>query len=188
MPSPRFIRGGSALGVRVHGWGNLFTIVGVARDTKTFRVDEPPTPYFYVPVRQVYRPEYGYTFVVRTASANPLALASTLRGEVPRARSGFRVSNIRTQAEINQSALIRERLLATLALFFSVVVAPVLASVLFRKRLRDWENPLLGLLTRAYRRSVTWTVHHRWVMVSVAAIAPGSACATTRTLIGRKHT
>ena len=31
------------------------------------------------------------------------------------------MSNIRTQAEINQSALMRERLLATLAFFFSVV-------------------------------------------------------------------
>ena len=61
------------------------------------------------------------TFVVRTASANPLALASTLRQEVPRARSEFRVSNIRTQAEINRAHTLRERLLAMLALFFAVV-------------------------------------------------------------------
>lgn len=65
----RFVRGRSALGVRVHGWGSWFTIVGVARDSKTYRVSESPTPYFYVPVRQVYRPEYGYTFVVRTAGS-----------------------------------------------------------------------------------------------------------------------
>ena len=54
-------------------------------------------------------------------SANPLALASTLRQEVPRARAEFRVSNIRTQTEMNQSATVRERLLAMLALFFAVV-------------------------------------------------------------------
>jgi ABC-type antimicrobial peptide transport system permease subunit len=40
---------------------------------------------------------------------------------VPRARPEFRVSNIRTQQEINQSHTVRERLLATLALFFAVV-------------------------------------------------------------------
>jgi ABC-type antimicrobial peptide transport system permease subunit len=43
-----------------------------------------------------------------------------LRREVPRARPEFRVSNIRTQLEINRSQTIRERLLATLALFFAV--------------------------------------------------------------------
>jgi ABC-type antimicrobial peptide transport system permease subunit len=47
---------------------------------------------------------------------------------VPRARSGFRVSNIRTQTELNQSATIRERLLAVLALFFAVV-AQLLAGI-----------------------------------------------------------
>jgi len=57
------------------------------------------------------------------------------------------------------------------ALIFSVLVVPVLASVLFPKQIRDWENPLITLMTRAYRRGVTWTVHHRWVMVGVAAAA-----------------
>ena len=57
----------AALGVRVHGWGKWFTIVGVARDSKIHRVTEPAKPYFYVPVRQVYRPEYGYTFLARSA-------------------------------------------------------------------------------------------------------------------------
>ncbi len=68
------------------------------------------------------------TFIVRTSSPNPLALASTLRREVPRARPEFRVSNIRTQTEINQSQTVRERLLAMLALFFAVV-ALLLAGV-----------------------------------------------------------
>ncbi len=57
------------------------------------------------------------------------------------------------------------------ALAFSVLVAPVLASVLFRRQIRDWENPVLRLVTRGYRRAVTWTVHHRWAMVGVAAAA-----------------
>jgi ABC-type antimicrobial peptide transport system permease subunit len=68
------------------------------------------------------------TFIVRTSGSNPLALSSILRREVPRAWSEFRVSNIRTQAEINQALTVRERLLATLALFFAVV-ALLLAGV-----------------------------------------------------------
>ena len=57
------------------------------------------------------------------------------------------------------------------ALAFSVLVAPVLASVLFRRQIRDWENPVLRLVTRGYRRAVTWTVHHRWAMVGAAVAA-----------------
>jgi len=64
-----FLRGGSALGVRVRGWGRWFTIVGVVQDVRNYRLTEPPAPYFYVPVRQVYRPEYGYTFLARTTGA-----------------------------------------------------------------------------------------------------------------------
>ncbi len=55
------------------------------------------------------------------------------------------------------------------ALVFSILVAPVLASLLFPRGSRDWENPLLRWITAGYRRSLTWTVHHRWVMVGVAA-------------------
>jgi ABC-type antimicrobial peptide transport system permease subunit len=66
--------------------------------------------------------------MVRTASANPLALASVLRQEVAKARPEFRVSGVRTQHEINQSHTVRERLLATLALFFAMV-ALLLAGV-----------------------------------------------------------
>ena len=61
------------------------------------------------------------TFIVRTSGSNPLALVSVLRREIPRARPGFRVSNIRTQREINEVLTVRERLLAMLAVFFAAV-------------------------------------------------------------------
>jgi len=63
----QYLHGGSALGLKVKGWGKWFTIVGVVKDVKTYRLTDPPTPYFYVAARQVYRPEYGYTFVARTS-------------------------------------------------------------------------------------------------------------------------
>jgi ABC-type antimicrobial peptide transport system permease subunit len=66
--------------------------------------------------------------VVRTSGPNPIALASTLRREVARARPGFRVSNVRTQLSLKESQTVRERLLAMLALFFAVV-ALLLAGV-----------------------------------------------------------
>jgi ABC-type antimicrobial peptide transport system permease subunit len=86
----------------------------------------PIRPMAYVPFQSIdakgaFQPTGRGTFVVRTSSTNPLALASILRQEVPRARPEFRVSNIRTQTEINQSRTVRERLLAMLALFFAGV-------------------------------------------------------------------
>jgi cobalt-zinc-cadmium resistance protein CzcA len=67
------------------------------------------------------------------------------------------------------------------ALAFSMLVAPVLVSFLFRKETRTWENPVVGLITRGYRRAVTWTVHHRSVMAGAAA---GAVCCSFYLLSG----
>ena len=66
--------------------------------------------------------------IVRTSNRNPMVLSQFVREETPRIRPEFRVSRIRAQQEINLSHTVRERLLATLAVFFSVV-ALMLAGV-----------------------------------------------------------
>ena len=100
-------------------------VVGFVRDARSrAEMRLPIRPMFYVPFQVSGRG----TFVVRTSSRDPLALASTLRREVPAARPGFFVSNIRTQMEINRAHTVRERLLAMLAMFFAAV-ALVLAGV-----------------------------------------------------------
>jgi putative ABC transport system permease protein len=111
-----------------------FQIVGFVRDARSRdNVRLPIRPTAYVPFRAVnaagaLEPRGRGTFVVRTSSANPLALASLLRQEVPRARPEFRVNRVRAQMEINLARALRERLLATLALFFAFV-ALLLAGV-----------------------------------------------------------
>ena len=117
---------------RVEGHVRL-QIVGLVHNARYRDMRGPILPVVYVPFRSVDaqgapRPKRWGTFIVRTASRNPMALASTLRREVPRARSEFRVSNIRTQEELVQAQTIRERLLAMLALFFAVM-ALLLAGV-----------------------------------------------------------
>jgi heavy metal efflux system protein len=57
------------------------------------------------------------------------------------------------------------------AVIFSMTVAPVLATFMFRKETREWENPVLTWIVRRYNRAVTQTVHHRWVMVGVSVVA-----------------
>jgi cobalt-zinc-cadmium resistance protein CzcA len=53
------------------------------------------------------------------------------------------------------------------ALIFSMVIAPVLASFLFRKGAREWQNPVMQFLIVRYRRGVTWAIHHRGFTVGV---------------------
>ncbi|MHB8302061.1 MAG: efflux RND transporter permease subunit [Acidobacteriaceae bacterium] len=53
------------------------------------------------------------------------------------------------------------------ALIFSMIVAPVLSSFLFRKGATEWKNPVMESITVHYRKSVTWTIHHRSLTVGV---------------------
>jgi predicted permease len=110
-----------------------FQVVGLVRNARYRNMREPNTPTAYVPFHSTaeqgaLRPKTSATFLVRTSSPDPLALASILRQEVSKARSEFRVSNIRTQQELVLAHTVRERLLAMLALFFAVV-ALLLAGV-----------------------------------------------------------
>src|SRR5579872_3711846 len=98
-----------------------FQIVGLVADARYRNLREPITPTAYVSIHDRDDRANRMSFLVRTSGPNPLAMASTLRREITRARPEFLVSNIRTQAEINRSATIRERLLAMLALFFAIV-------------------------------------------------------------------
>jgi cobalt-zinc-cadmium resistance protein CzcA len=59
------------------------------------------------------------------------------------------------------------------AVIFSMMIAPVLATLLFRKEAKDWQNPVLVWITEGYRRAVSWMVDHHWVMVVVAITAIG---------------
>jgi heavy metal efflux system protein len=53
------------------------------------------------------------------------------------------------------------------ALIYSMIVAPVLASFLFRHGAKEWKNVVMEFLTKRYRKGVTWAIHHRWFTVGV---------------------
>ncbi|MGC2232938.1 MAG: CusA/CzcA family heavy metal efflux RND transporter, partial [Candidatus Acidiferrum sp.] len=54
------------------------------------------------------------------------------------------------------------------ALLFSMLIAPVLSSVLFRKGVIEWRNPVMEFLKARYRVAVRWAIKHRAVTVSGA--------------------
>jgi cobalt-zinc-cadmium resistance protein CzcA len=59
------------------------------------------------------------------------------------------------------------------ALAFSILVAPVLSSALFRGGVREWHNPVMTFLTKRYRRWLRWALDHRWTTVGVGLAALG---------------
>jgi cobalt-zinc-cadmium resistance protein CzcA len=56
------------------------------------------------------------------------------------------------------------------ALLFSMLIAPVLSSVLFKKGVREWRNPVMEFLKRHYRVAVRWAIGHRLVTVGGAVV------------------
>jgi predicted permease len=111
-----------------------YQVVGLVHDTRYRAVREDILPTAYVPFHSidaataVSTPLKHATFVVRTANTDSLASAPSLRAEVSQAGPEFRVSRTRTQLELVQMQTVRERILATLASFFSAV-ALLLAGV-----------------------------------------------------------
>ncbi len=57
------------------------------------------------------------------------------------------------------------------ALTFSMIIAPVLASVLFRGNVRERHNPVLAYVTERYRRRLRWCLGHRGLTVSIGVAA-----------------
>ena len=122
----QFLSGKRPIGASFKKGDLRFEVIGVVRDAPYRSLREPTLPVAYVPMHSLddkgsLLPIREATLLVRTSASNPLSLVSALRQEIPRARPGFRVSNTRTQQEINDSQTVRERLLATLALFFAMV-------------------------------------------------------------------
>jgi cobalt-zinc-cadmium resistance protein CzcA len=70
------------------------------------------------------------------------------------------------------------------ALLFSIVVAPVLASILFRKGAKEWHNPVMGFLTERYKQGVAWAIHHRAVTVGVSLTAIAVSVFVLASVIG----
>ena len=54
------------------------------------------------------------------------------------------------------------------ALVFSMLVAPALASLLFQRGAKEWQNPVMRYLTTRYRDDVRWAIRHRKITIGSA--------------------
>jgi predicted permease len=181
-PLGRIFEQASDEGRRIH-----LRIVGIVPDARYRDLRDQIPPVAYVPFHPLddqSAVRFG-TFIVRTAGPNPLAVAQALRREVKRAQPEFRVSNVRSQLEVNQSLTVRERLLATLAMFFAAA-ALLLAGVglygvldysVLQRRREIGIRLAIGAQPRDIARSVTANVFSMVVIGAAAGLTLGIASA-----------
>jgi cobalt-zinc-cadmium resistance protein CzcA len=55
------------------------------------------------------------------------------------------------------------------ALVFALLIAPVMASILFRKGAKEWDNPVMLWLIRHYRTGVKAAIEHRRTTLAIAS-------------------
>jgi predicted permease len=130
----QFFNGRNPVGKWFDSQHRRFQVVGLVRDARSRDDMRRPIrataylPFDTVDAKGAFVPMRRGTFVVRTRTTNPMALASSLRGEVSRAGAAIYVRTIRTQVEIERAKTVRARLLALLAMFFATV-AVLLAGI-----------------------------------------------------------
>jgi heavy metal efflux system protein len=61
------------------------------------------------------------------------------------------------------------------ALTFSILLAPVLSTWLFRKGVKEWRSPVMVALTNWYRKAVRRVIEHRWLTTAVGLTGFGLA-------------
>jgi heavy metal efflux system protein len=61
------------------------------------------------------------------------------------------------------------------ALTFSILIAPVLSSVLFRKGIKERRNFPMEISMKLYRRAVRWAITHRWLTIGAGVIGLSAA-------------
>ena len=68
------------------------------------------------------------------------------------------------------------------ALLFSMLVGPVIASIVFPHGAKEWHNPLMGWLTQAYSWALRITIRWRWATLGTALLTLAGAFLLARTI------
>jgi putative ABC transport system permease protein len=176
----RYIPRGQVIGHRVHGWGEWFTVVGVAKDSKYINLTEAPVPFLYVPFRQVYRADMGLAFYVRVAG-DPNGAIPLVRREVREVDPNVTVIDAIPMAEHVSETLYTQRvaasLLSVLAALALLLAAVGLYSVMAYMVTQRTHEIGIRMALGAQRKDVMKLAVNQGFTLTVIGIAAGVVAA-----------
>ena len=175
-----FFAGRSPIGHMVHGWGSWFRIVGIAKDSKYHYLAERPTPYFYVPFRQIYREDMNLAVYVR-AQGDPDSVLSSLRRQARGIDPNVTVFDAAPLSEAIGASLYPQKL-ATSLMAVMGGVAILLAAVGLYSVMAFWvaqrtQEIGVRMALGARRGHVLGIVVRKGLAVTVAGVGCGTALA-----------
>jgi predicted permease len=174
----RFLQRKNPIGQKVRGWGKWFTIVGVAKDGKYISYTESPRPYFYIPIRQVYRPEFGVKFYARTAGP-PEPAVSMIRRAAATVDPNVAVIGGEALTEHIGGALFGQKvaagMLSALGVIALLLAAIGLYSVMAYSVIQRTHEMGIRIALGARPLAMTWLALRRGMALTVAGLAIGSA-------------
>ena len=118
----RFLKPGNPVGQEFHPGGPFTTegtyqVVGLVEDAIYRSIRAEMMPVIYIPLTQWDRPSPNITIAVRSAAAPPLTLARSVSAALTSQDGRVAVSSHSLTAQVG-AALVQERLLATVSVFF----------------------------------------------------------------------
>jgi len=137
----RYWPGQDPLGKKLRVWGDLFTVVGVARNTKHAFQSEQPEPMIYMSFFQQPDPE---SIVQVRTRGNPVDLAPAVEEEIREVDGQLPIFDVRTMREDTQAAKSFAVIQSTFAGMFAVIAMILAATgiygvVAYRTQLRTHE-------------------------------------------------
>ncbi len=137
----RYWPGQDPLGKKLRIWGNLFTVIGMVRNSKHGFVSEQPEPMIYMNYFQ--QPDSELIVQVRTRG-NPLDLIPAVEGTIRSMDGQLPVYDARTMREDTQAAGVFTVIQSTFAGMFAVIALILAATgiygvVAYRTQLRTHE-------------------------------------------------
>jgi ABC-type antimicrobial peptide transport system permease subunit len=167
----------------------VFTVVGLAKDSKFFNPAEAPKPHFYVPFMQAYRGTPELYFFIKT-DREPNQAIATLRRAVAAVDPNASAFHAVALGEYTQVALFGQKVAATLmgalGLICLVLAALGLYSVMSYAVTQRTHEIGIRIAMGAKPSDVVRMVVRQGMVLAVVGLAAGTAVAlvATRVIVG----
>jgi predicted permease len=178
---------GNPIGGHLKLWGKLYTVVGVAQNTKHQAMNEQPEPMIYLSFFQDAEPE---TMVQVRTKGDPSALAPAVVSAIQEIDHSLPVYDVRSMRETTQISSVFAVLASTFAGMFAVIALVLAATgiygvVAYRTQLRTHEIGIRVALG-ASRGDVLRLVLSQGIQLTVAGLVAGLLLAygLTRVIAG----